>query len=127
MIANKLDNGRASMKIYGYSTLEQKDIHKIIQDNNDIFKRLNSCKDTLQNLYYINNIYQIIYSKYGLRLKYLKSYIPNLNARRFIILCFNLYDGLYQYAKEKFIHHDIKENNMLYIRASKNQKEKRPR
>jgi serine/threonine protein kinase len=124
MIANKLDQGRSSMKIYGYSILDKTDIQKIISQNNDVFKRLNSCKDTLQNISYIDNIYQIIYSKYGFRLKYLKSNIPGLNATRFIILCFNLYDGLYHYAKAKFLHYDIKENNILYIPASKREKEK---
>lgn len=122
--ANDLDHGRASMKIYGTSVLSHSDIQKIIKENNDVFKRLNSCKDTLENIYYIDNIYQIIYSKYGLRLKYLKKTIPNFTARRFIILCFNLYDGIYNYVKGKFIHFDIKENNLLYIPRSKYEKEK---
>lgn len=123
-IANELDKGRSSMQIYGYSILEHTDIQKIIKENSSVFKRLDSCKDTLENLYYIKNIYQIIYSKYGLRLKYLKNSIRNLTARRFIILCFNLYDGIYHYIQGKFIHFDIKENNILYIPASKYEKEK---
>jgi len=124
IIANTIDEGRSSMKIYGYSILNQNDIQKIIRENNTVFKRLNSCRDTLDNIYNINNIYQIIYSKYGLRLKYLKSNIPSLNAPRFMILCFNLYDGLYHYIKEKFLHFDVKENNILYIPPSSNEKEK---
>jgi hypothetical protein len=124
IIANTIDEGRSSMKIYGYSTLNHDDIQKIIKENSIVLKRLNSCKDTLENIYNINNIYQIIYSRYGLRLKYLKSSIPSLNAHRFIILCFNLYDGLYHYIKEKFLHFDVKENNILYIPASPSEQER---
>lgn len=103
---NNIDiNNDYTIKLELSCLLNNKIIKKILDDNGINKKYLNNCE--IKNK---SKIYQIVYNKKGTILKDI-----NIDIKKLIKLSLNLVKGIELFNNNKFIHFDIKSNNVIYI------------
>lgn len=120
LIANSIDRD-TSLVIHAISILDHNDVKNIFNDPRNItmFNKLNVCKNIIDKILRIKNIYQIIYSDEGILLPNIDQFISNFDVKILISLFYELFNGLFLFRKNRFNHFDIKENNIVYIPKSK--------
>jgi len=109
-IANRIDGRRYSIKIMAHSVLMQEDIKQIIENNQRIYTKINQCKNISDSINSINSLYLIVYKDEGRTVMSI-----NVPAEHMISLCYNLYEGLKLYESKRFLHYDVKYDNILYV------------
>lgn len=115
LIANKLDNGSASILIQGYTVLDRHDIKQILRENRAELRKIEDCEIIINNIQNVYELYQIIYSKVGINLEIMQQYFPDLTVHKVLMLCMNLVNGIHIYRNHSFAHVDIKPNNIIYL------------